>query len=192
MNKPYSAKRSSGILSSDPAIDESAAVYKLDAVMLGATQVDTDFNVNVHTDSNGFIMGGSGGHCDTAKGAKLSIIIAPLFRSRLPLVTDRVITVSTPGETVDVVVTQRGIAVNTKYGKNKELKEKLSSIRLEFEDLQSDLESESSDIEPYENREELTELQEQRQEWLDNTASTIEETVNSLQEAEDNLDNIEE
>lgn len=122
------------------AIDESAAVYKLDAVMLGATQVDTDFNVNVHTDSNGYIMGGSGGHCDTAKGAKLSIIIAPLFRSRLPLISDRVITVSTPGETVDVVVTQRGIAVNTKYGKNKELKERLVKAHLpvvEIEELKS-------------------------------------------------------
>lgn len=122
------------------AIDESAKVYQLDAVMLGATQVDTDFNVNVHTDSNGFIMGGSGGHCDTAKGAKLSIIIAPLFRSRLPLISDRVITISTPGETVDVVITQRGIAVNTKYGKNQELKEKLIKAHLpvvEIEELKA-------------------------------------------------------
>ena len=72
-----------------------------------------------------------------------------------------------------------------------ELKEQLSSLRLEFVELQSDLESESCDIEPYENRSDLTPLQEERQEWLDNTASTIEEVVVSLQEAEDNLDYVE-
>ena len=55
----------------------SAVVDSLDVVILGATEIDTDFNVNVHTDSNGYIMGGSGGHSDTAAGAKLSMIIAP-------------------------------------------------------------------------------------------------------------------
>ncbi|MBR6708762.1 MAG: citrate lyase subunit alpha, partial [Clostridia bacterium] len=44
----------------------SAVVDSLDVVILGATEIDTDFNVNVHTDSNGYIMGGSGGHSDTA------------------------------------------------------------------------------------------------------------------------------
>ena len=91
---------------------KSAVVDSLDVVILGATEVDTDFNVNVHTDSNGFIMGGSGGHSDTAAGAKLSMIIAPLFRARLPIVTDRVHCISTPGKDIDVLVTQAGIAVN--------------------------------------------------------------------------------
>jgi citrate lyase subunit alpha/citrate CoA-transferase len=91
---------------------KSAVVDSLDVVILGATQIDTDFNVNVHTDSNGRIMGGSGGHSDTAAGAKLSMIIAPLARARLPIVTDRVTCVSTPGSTVDVLVTQKGVAVN--------------------------------------------------------------------------------
>jgi len=81
-------------------------------VVLGATEIDTHFNVNVHTDSNGQIMGGSGGHSDTAAGAKLSMIVAPLFRARLPIVVDQVLCNSTPGHTVDVLVTQRGIAVN--------------------------------------------------------------------------------
>ena len=90
----------------------SAVVDSLDVVILGATQIDTDFNVNVHTDSYGNIMGGSGGHSDTAAGAKLSMIIAPMFRSRLPIVTDRVNCISTPGEDIDVLVTQGGIAVN--------------------------------------------------------------------------------
>lgn len=109
---------------------KSAGVDNLDVVLLGATQVDLDFNVNVHTDSNGYIMGGSGGHCDTAAGAKLAIIIAPLTRARLPLVVDRCLCISTPGKTVDVVVTQRGIAVNTAGGKNQELKQKLIDAKL--------------------------------------------------------------
>ncbi|ODU70680.1 MAG: citrate lyase subunit alpha [Bordetella sp. SCN 68-11] len=91
---------------------KSAVVDSLDVVILGATEIDTDFNVNVHTDSNGSIMGGSGGHSDTAAGAKLAMIIAPLSRARLPIVTDHVTCVSTPGSTIDVLVTQKGVAVN--------------------------------------------------------------------------------
>ncbi len=90
----------------------SAVVDSLDVVILGATEIDLDFNVNVHTDSQGRIMGGSGGHSDTAAGAKLAMIIAPLSRARLPIVTDRVTCVSTPGDTIDVLVTQKGVAVN--------------------------------------------------------------------------------
>ena len=110
----------------------SAVVDNLDVVILGATEVDTDFNVNVHTDSNGYIMGGSGGHSDTAAGAKLSMIIAPLFRARLPIVTDRVSCISTPGRDIDVLVTQRGIAVNPK---NAELKQRLKDAGLNVVDI---------------------------------------------------------
>lgn len=110
----------------------SAVVDQLDVVILGATEVDTDFNVNVHTDSNGYIMGGSGGHSDTAAGAKLSMIIAPLFRARLPIVTDRVSCISTPGRDIDVLVTQRGIAVNPK---NAELLQRLKDARLPVVDI---------------------------------------------------------
>ena len=113
----------------------SAAVDSLDVVLLGATQVDTDFNVNVHTDSNGYIMGGSGGHSDTAAGAKLAIILAPLVRARLPLITDRCHCISTPGSTVDVVVTQRGIAVNTSIEKNRQLEEALKAKGLPVVDI---------------------------------------------------------
>ncbi len=94
-----------------------AAVNGLDVVILGATEIDTDFNVNVHTDSVGRIMGGSGGHSDTAAGAKLSMIVAPLFRARQPIITDRVTAISTPGRDIDVLVTQYGIAVNPKNAK---------------------------------------------------------------------------
>jgi len=92
-----------------------AVVNRLDCVILGATEVDVDFNVNVNTESNGYLLHNTGGHSDTAAGAKLSIIVAPSIRGRLPIVKDAVTTVTTPGETVDVVVTERGIAVNDKH-----------------------------------------------------------------------------
>ncbi len=111
---------------------KSAVVDSLDVVILGATEVDTDFNVNVHTDSNGFIMGGSGGHSDTAAGANLSMIIAPLFRARLPIVTDHVHCISTPGQDIDVLVTQAGIAVNPK---NVELTQRLKDAGLPIVDI---------------------------------------------------------
>ena len=91
---------------------KSCYVDDLDVVLLGATEIDTSFNVNVHTDSNGFVMGGSGGHSDTAAGAKLAIIVAPLVRGRLPIVVDKVTTCTTPGSTIDALVTEYGIAIN--------------------------------------------------------------------------------
>lgn len=94
------------------AAAKSSAVDQLDVVMLGATQIDTAFNINVHTDSTGRIIGGSGGHCDAAAGARTTIILAPLIRHRVPIVVDKVVCKSTPGQTVDIVVTQYGIAVN--------------------------------------------------------------------------------
>lgn len=93
-------------------LSKSRATSSLDVVVLGATQMDTDFNVNVHTDSSGIVTGGSGGHSDTAEDSKLSIIVAPLFRARLPLIVDKVQCISTPGKHIDALVTQRGIAIN--------------------------------------------------------------------------------
>ena len=106
----------------------SAAVDSLDVAVLGATEIDTSFNINVHTDSNGSIMGGSGG----AAGSKLALIAAPLFRGRLPIVRDRVTCISTPGQDVDVLVTQAGVAVNPK---NTELRERLRAAGLPVVDI---------------------------------------------------------
>ena len=111
---------------------KSAVVDSLDVVILGATEIDTDFNINVHTNSDGSIMGGSGGHSDTAAGAKLAMIIAPLSRARLPIVTDRVTCVSTPGSTIDVLVTQKGVAVNPK---DEELRLRLKDAGIKVMDI---------------------------------------------------------
>ncbi|MFH2115497.1 MAG: citrate lyase subunit alpha, partial [Spirochaetota bacterium] len=88
------------------------AANMLDVAMLGATEVDLDFNVNVNTHSDGLLLHGIGGHTDAAASASCSIITAPSFRKRIPIIRERVTTVSCPGEVVDVVITERGIAVN--------------------------------------------------------------------------------
>lgn len=111
---------------------KSAAVDSLDVAVLGATEIDTDFNVNVHTDSNGYIMGGSGGHSDAAAGSKLAMIVTPIFRGRLPIVREHVTCISTPGCDVDVLVTQAGVAVNPK---NKALHDRLKGAGLPVVDI---------------------------------------------------------
>lgn len=93
-------------------MNKGAYVNKLDFVILGALEVDINFNVNVVTGSDGIVCGAPGGHPDTAAGSKCSIIVAPLIRGRIPTICDRVITVTTPGEAIDVVVTDYGIAIN--------------------------------------------------------------------------------
>ncbi|MBU4190465.1 MAG: citrate lyase subunit alpha [Candidatus Thermoplasmatota archaeon] len=95
----------------DPT-SKSRTVDSLDTVVLGATEVDTKFNVNVNTHSDGRLLHGIGGHQDTAAGAKLTIITAPLYRKKNPIVREKVTTITTPGSVVDAVVTNEGIAIN--------------------------------------------------------------------------------
>lgn len=113
--------------------NNGCAVNQLDAVILGATEIDTAFNVNVVTGSDGVIMGGSGGHSDAAAGAKVTIIVANLLRGRLPIIVDKVLTATTPGETIDVLVTERGIAVNPQ---RKELKAQLIAAGLPVKEIE--------------------------------------------------------
>jgi len=94
--------------------NKGAAVNQLDVVVLSALEVDTNYNVNVMTGSDGAIRGASGGHCDTAAAAKLTLILSPLVRGRIPTIVDEVNTVITPGDSIDVVVTEIGIAINPK------------------------------------------------------------------------------
>lgn len=95
----------------DP-FNKGAVVNKLDYVILAALEVDVNFNCNVVVGSDGMITGAQGGHPDTAAGAKCTIVIAPLIQGRIPVICTNVTTVTTPGESVDVVVTDYGIAIN--------------------------------------------------------------------------------
>ncbi len=112
--------------------NKGAMVNYLDYSVLGATEVDVQFNVNVITDSKGQIMGALGGHPDVSAGSKCTVIVTPLLRGRLPIVTESVQTISTPGETVDVVVTERGIAVNPR---REDIRENLARAGLPLMDI---------------------------------------------------------
>ncbi len=92
--------------------NKGAYVNQLDYVVLSALEIDTKFNVNVITGSDGVLRGAPGGHPDAAAGSKCCIIVTPLIRGRMPTVCDDVVTVTTPGDCVDVLVTDYGVAVN--------------------------------------------------------------------------------
>lgn len=83
----------------------------LDAVVLGATEIDTDFNANVVTHSDGRLLHGIGGWQNCLAGG-CTILAVPSFRDRIPVIVDEVTTLCGPGELIDVVVTERGIAIN--------------------------------------------------------------------------------
>jgi citrate lyase subunit alpha/citrate CoA-transferase len=83
----------------------------VDLVVLGATEVDLDFNANVVTHSDGLLLHGIGGWQDCLF-AKTTVLAIPSFRDRIPVIVDRVTTLCGPGELIDVVVAERGIAVN--------------------------------------------------------------------------------
>jgi citrate lyase subunit alpha/citrate CoA-transferase len=92
--------------------NRGAVVNRLDAMILGAAEVDLDFNVNVSTRSDGRLLGGSGGHSDTAAGAKIAVVTTKLKAGTVPKIVERVTIVTTPGESIDVIATEVGVAVN--------------------------------------------------------------------------------
>lgn len=130
MNDPKHKEASANEYAS--ADEPGSATHALDIVILSALEVDTDFNVNVLVGSDGIIRGAIGGHQDTAADAALSIIVCPLLRGRIPCVVDKVTTLITPGKSVDVVVTEYGIAVNPG---RPEIAERLKAAGLNIVDI---------------------------------------------------------
>lgn len=83
----------------------------VDAVVLGATEVDANFNANVVTHSDGRLLHGIGGWQNCLESS-CTILAVPSFRDRIPVIVDEVTTLCGPGELIDVVATERGIAIN--------------------------------------------------------------------------------
>lgn len=83
----------------------------VDVAILGATEIDVNFNGNVVTHSDGYLLHGIGGW-QNCLFSKTVIIPVPLFRDRIPIIVDEVTTLCGPGELIDVIVTERGIAIN--------------------------------------------------------------------------------
>ena len=113
----------------------------LDVVVLGATEVDLHFNANVVTHSDGQMLHGIGGW-QNCLFSKCTILPIPSFRNRIPIIVDKVTTLVGPGELIDVIVTERGIAINPKRQdlikatKNSGLKiRKIEDIKQEVDSL---------------------------------------------------------
>jgi citrate lyase subunit alpha / citrate CoA-transferase len=83
----------------------------LDAAVLSATEVDANFNANVVTHSDGRLRHGIGGWQNCMQ-ARCTILAIPAMRDRMPVIVDEVTTLCAPGELVDVIVTELGIAIN--------------------------------------------------------------------------------
>jgi len=83
----------------------------VDVAVLGATEVDLDFNGNVVTHSDGRLLHGIGGW-QNCLAARCAMLLVPSFRDRIPVIVDEVTTLCGPGDLIDVVVTERGIAIN--------------------------------------------------------------------------------
>ena len=83
----------------------------VDAVVLGATEVDINFNANVVTHSDGRLLHGIGGW-QNCLASGCTILAVPSFRDRIPVIVDEVTTLTGPGELIDVIATERGIAIN--------------------------------------------------------------------------------
>jgi citrate lyase subunit alpha / citrate CoA-transferase len=83
----------------------------VDAAVLGATEVDIDFNANVVTHSDGYLLHGIGGW-QNCLYSKCTILAIPTFRDRIPVIVDRVTTLCGPGELIDVIITERGVCIN--------------------------------------------------------------------------------
>lgn len=105
---------------------------QVDVVILGATEVDVNFNGNVVTHSDGLLLHGIGGW-QNCLFSKTVIIPLPLFRNRIPVIVDEVTTLVGPGELIDVIVTERGIAINPL---RKDLIEKLKHSSLPIKTIE--------------------------------------------------------
>ena len=101
----------SASLYANPA-NPQAIANRLDVMILGAAEVDTSYNVNVTQASDGRIIGGSGGHADTAASAKLPIVTTTLTAGEFPKLVSNLTCKTTPGDCIGAVVTEAGVAIH--------------------------------------------------------------------------------
>lgn len=115
---------------------KGCSVNMVNVGILGALEVDTDFNVNLLVGSNGKMLSGIGGGPDVAAGVDLSIIAVSINRKRTPSVVDKVFTKCTPGKDIAVVVTEAGIALNPKHKNYEFLKNNLEKSSLDLKTIE--------------------------------------------------------
>ncbi len=140
----------------------------VDIVILGATEVDVNFNGNVVTHSDGYLLHGIGGWQNCLFG-KTVILPVPLFRDRIPVIVDEVTTLCGPGEMIDVIVTERGIAINPL---RKDLFEKVKNSNLPIKTIQ-ELKDEAEKICGKPGKPEFTDKVVAAIKWVDGTVIDV-------------------
>lgn len=110
-----------------------------DIVVLGATEVDVDFNANVVTHSDGRLMHGIGGW-QNCLFAKTTILAVPSFRDRIPVIVKKVTTLTGPSELIDAVVTERGICINPRRSDLRKAVQSSGLPLIDIHDLQQNIE----------------------------------------------------
>ena len=118
------------------AYSKGCFLNREDFGILGALEIDVNFNVNVLIGSTGHMMGGLGGGPDVASGAQISIVVLPVIRKRTPCIVRKVFTVCEPGETIAMLVTDAGIALNPRHKNYQEIKEDLERAGIETVSIQ--------------------------------------------------------
>lgn len=150
----------------------------VDVVILGATEVDVNFNANVVTHSDGALLHGIGGW-QNCLFSKCTILPIPLFRDRIPVIVDEVTTLCGPGELIDVIATERGIAINPR---RTDLIEKLKDSGLPIKTIE-ELKAEAEAICGKPEKPEFTDEIVAAIKWVD---GTIIDVVRKVKEAVDN------
>jgi citrate lyase subunit alpha/citrate CoA-transferase len=112
----------------------------MDIIVLGATEVDVNFNANVVTHSNGKLLHGIGGWQDSLL-AKCTILTIPSLRNGIPMIKDNVTTLVGPGELIDVIVTELGIAINPRRNDLIEATEKSNLVIKSIQELKNEAEA---------------------------------------------------
>lgn len=147
----------------------------VDVVILGATEVDVNFNANVVTHSDGQLLHGIGGW-QNCLFSKCTILPIPLFRDRIPVIVDEVTTLCGPGELIDVIATERGIAINPR---RTDLIEKLKGSKLPIKTIE-ELKAEAEAICGKADKPEFTDEIVAAIKWVD---GTIIDVVRKVKEA---------
>lgn len=150
----------------------------VDVVILGATEVDVNFNANVVTHSDGALLHGIGGW-QNCLFSKCTILPIPIFRDRIPVIVDEVTTLCGPGELIDVIATERGIAINPR---RTDLIEKLKDSGLPIKTIE-ELKAEAEAICGKPEKPEFTDEIVAAIKWVD---GTIIDVVRKVKEAVDN------
>ncbi len=140
----------------------------VDVVILGATEIDVGFNANVVTHSDGILLHGIGGW-QNCLFSKVVMLPVPLFRDRIPVIRDEVTTLCGPGEMIDVIVTERGIAINPN---RKDLIEKTKKSKLPIRPIQ-ELKEEAEKICGIPDKPEFAEKVIAAVKWVDGTVLDV-------------------